>query len=49
MIRISADKPALLELKVSHNCKGAKREIELELTKEVRCPHCGTIFQVASE
>ena len=48
-IRISTNKAALLGLKISHNCKVAKREIELELTRETRCPHCGTIFQVATD
>jgi len=48
-IRITTNKAALLGLKVSHKCKAAKREVELELTKEARCPYCGTIFQVAAD
>lgn len=45
-IRITSDRPLQLGIKVSHTCKKAKKEVELELTRETRCPHCGTIFQL---
>ncbi len=46
MVCISANKAELLGIKVSHQCKVAKREIELELTQKTKCPFCEIIFQM---
>ena len=45
-ICISANKAELLGIKLAHQCKVAKREVELELTQEAKCPFCKTIFQM---
>jgi len=45
-ICITSDRPLQIGIKLSHQCKAARREVELELTRETKCPHCGTIFHV---
>ncbi len=49
MVCISTDEAELLGIKVSHQCKVAKREVELELTRKAKCPFCEIIFQMETE
>lgn len=49
MICISTNEAELLGIKVSHQCKVAKREVELELTQRTKCPFCEIIFQMETE
>jgi len=49
MVYISTNETELLGIKISHQCKVAKREIELELTQKTKCPFCEIIFQMETE